>query len=95
MGALERGKVDKLLCELANVMRDILMVKLRADKITMTSSQSQEKIEKWASFFSKGTIGPIIEQVIEAKSFINRNVNMKLAIDLLVKTIEKFKLKNN
>lgn len=95
IGVLERGTVEQLLSELAYVMRDILISGLKTDKVQMLSSQPIEKINQWASFFDKQFIAQILEQVLRTKNGINKNANIKLAIDLLVKSINKYKFKNN
>ncbi|MFH1063013.1 MAG: hypothetical protein V1747_09060 [Candidatus Omnitrophota bacterium] len=95
IGALDRSIVEQLLYELACVMRDILIVGLKTDKIQLVSSQTQEKIKQWASFFDKQFVEQILMQVLNTKSYINRNANIKLAIDLLIKSINKYKFKNN
>jgi hypothetical protein len=95
IGALDRSKVEQLLNELAFVIRDILIVGLGKEGVRLVSGQTPEKIKQWAGFFEQNCGVPMLEQVINTKSYVNRNANVKLAIDLLVKSINKYKFKNN
>jgi DNA polymerase III, delta subunit len=95
IGGLDRSFVEQFLAELAYIMRDILVSGLKTDKVQMISSQSIEKINQWAGFFDKQVVPQLLEQVLKTKDCINKNANIKLAIDLLVKSINKYKFKNN
>ncbi|MBU1088172.1 MAG: hypothetical protein KKD05_11740 [Candidatus Omnitrophica bacterium] len=95
IGALDRSMVEHVLYELACVMRDILIVGLKTDGVKLISSQSAAKIKQWAGLFNQSFIERILEQIIWTKSNISKNANIKLAIDLLVKSINKYKFENN
>ncbi|MBU1044647.1 MAG: hypothetical protein KJ915_09670 [Candidatus Omnitrophica bacterium] len=95
MGALDRSRVEQVLYELACVMRDILIIGLKTERVKFLSNQSPEKIKQWSGLFQQSFLEQILEQVIITKSNVSRNANVKLAIDLLVKSIDKYKFVNN
>jgi len=95
IAALDRKMVDQVLYELACVIRDIMLIDLHADKMKFISAQSQGKIKKWSECFNGIFLEQIMDQVIMTKSNISKNANIKLSIDLLIKSINKCMYTNN
>lgn len=84
---LERSIVEKLLQELAFVFRDLVMIKVNSFGQTLLSHQKKEKLKIWAEFFAQEALEDILEEVLRIKDYIHKNANIKLCIDLLIKTI--------
>ncbi len=95
IAALDRSMVDQVLYELACVIRDIMLIGLQTDKVKFISAQPMEKIKQWSEYFNSIFLEQLMDQVIMTKGNISKNANIKLSIDLLIKSIDRYMYKNN
>ena len=86
---IERSRVGNLLQELACVFRDMLMLKLGVEAVKFMSSQTGQTLRSFSENFSVKGIETLIDETLRTKYYINGNANTKLAVDLLIKTINK------
>ncbi|MCG2711901.1 MAG: hypothetical protein L6416_06215 [Candidatus Omnitrophica bacterium] len=89
IGLIERNQAGDLLRELVCVFRDMLMIKLGVEAVNFMSGQSGQTLRCWSESFSAADIQMLIDDALGTKDYINGNANIKLAIDLLIKTINK------
>ena len=87
MSALERSLCEQILQELVCVFRDILFSQLEVDVKGYMSAQSKTFISRWAGRFDTTALGYLIDEVLQTKTNIKGNANIKLSIDLLIKKI--------
>jgi len=92
IAAIDRSSIEQLLQELVFIFRDILITKLGADKGMLLSRQPQANIIRWTEIFDTETLPYLLDEILRTKSYIRKNANIKLSIDLLVKTIKSYRL---
>lgn len=92
IGALERSQLEDILHSLIYVLRDIQLVKLNVGGIVFMSGESEQKLREWAENFSLESVEQIIDDTLRIQHHINKNANIKLAIDSLCKLIARHKL---
>jgi DNA polymerase III gamma/tau subunit len=92
VASCDRGEVEKLLYELACILRDILIYNFDQKNIRLLSCQSNEDIKRWAVVLPDFTVEQLLEEVLKTKKLINKNANIKLAVDLLIKKFDQCKL---
>jgi len=89
LGSIERKQAVDLLSELVGVFRDMLMIGLGVENVNLMSSKSVQILREFAQNFSLSDIETLIDEILHTKQNINGNANMKLSMDLLIKTINK------
>jgi len=90
--AIDRNSIEQLLQELVFIFRDILITKVGAEKGMLLGRQTQANIVRWTEIFDKETLLYLLNEILRTKSYIRKNANIKLSIDLLVKTIKSHRL---
>ncbi|RKY35842.1 MAG: hypothetical protein DRP78_05105 [Candidatus Omnitrophota bacterium] len=81
---LERKQVHSFLDELMFILSDILFTRLNVNREFRSICQKQ-KIINIADFFSLQAIDYLLEEILVTKSYINSNINVKLAVERLIK----------
>jgi len=92
LSRLERSRIEYFLDELSCIFRDMLMIRLGADKLKRMSSCPLAALKGQAENFSAASLEKILDEVLKSKNLINRNSNIKLTIDLLIKYVDKYKM---
>ena len=92
ISSMERGQISAVLQELVSVFRDMLMVKIGVEDVALMSGQGRTAIDRWGGDFPTDSIEKLIDETLQAENHINRNANIKLSMDLLIKIINNSKI---
>lgn len=84
-----REKVEKNLFLLLSCYRDILLWQQTKEKDLLINLDQEETIKHLSSLLSAGELGEIIKEIEETRKIIRRNINTKLALEVLFLQLSK------
>ncbi|MCP4648978.1 MAG: DNA polymerase III subunit [PVC group bacterium] len=86
--ALSRGECERLLQEVAFILRDMLMASLNVSDYALMSRQPEANIKEWTVLFSRESMEFLVGETLRIKRYVHGNANIKLSIDILIKEIQ-------